>query len=138
MAQTEKPTYQGYGEIAKLVAGEAATKVAKIVCYEGTCTAAAEASTYATPAATKSTKSGFSVTAADTVATSTTSQANDTVEVDHVFTAGEAATITGFGICNNEATPDVLFAECCFNAGIAMETSDTLTVEMKMQFLLGT
>ena len=137
MAQSQKPTTQGYGEIGKMIAGEAATKVAKIIFYEGACSAAAEASTYASPAATKSTKSGFTVGAADTVVTSQTTVANDTVEVDHVATAGESATITGFGICNNETTPDVLYAECCFNAGIAMETNDTLTVEMKMQFKLG-
>jgi len=27
-----------------------------------------------------------------------------------------------------------LYAECCFNAGIAMESSDTLDVQMKIQF----
>ena len=137
MAQSQKPTHQGYAETAKMVAGEAATKCAKVVCYEGTCTAAAEASTYASPAAAKSIKSGFSVASAATVVTMQTTVANDTVQLDHVFTAGEAATITGFGVCNNETTPDVLYAECCFNAGVAMETSDTLTVQMKMQYKLG-
>ncbi|MFA5377311.1 MAG: hypothetical protein WC455_16290 [Dehalococcoidia bacterium] len=137
MSQSQKPTRQGYAETAKLVAGEAATKCAKIVAYEGDCAAASEASTYATPAATKSTKSGFAVGAANTVITVTTSFSNDTVQVDHVFTAGEAATITGFGVCNNEATPDVLFAECCFAAGIPLETAETLAVQMKMMQKLG-
>jgi hypothetical protein len=75
--------------------------------------------------------------AAATVVTSQTTVPNDTVELDHVFTAGEAATITGFGCCNNEATPDVLFSECCFAAGVVFAAADTLTVEMKMQFKLG-
>lgn len=137
MAQSQKPTTQGYGETGKMIAGETATEVAKVVCYEGTCTAASESSTYASPAAAKSTKSGFTVVAADTVVSSQTTVANDTVELDHEFTAGEDATITGFGTCNNESTPDVLYAECCFNAGVALETSDTLTIEMKMQYKLG-
>ncbi len=137
MAQSQKPTHQGYAEIAKLLAGEASTKLAKICCYEGACSAAAEASTYASPAATKSVKSGFSMASADTVVTSTTTVTDDTCETDHVFTAGETGTMTGFGVFNNEATPDVLFAECCFNAGVSMESSDTLTVEMKLQLKLG-
>ena len=134
---SSKPTTQGYGEIGKMIASEAATKVAKECCYEGTCTAASESSTYASPAAAKSVKSGYAMVASDTVVTSTTTVANDTVELDHVFTAGESATITGFGIFNNETTPDVLYAEMCFTSGQVMETSDTLTVEMKLQFKLG-
>jgi len=31
----------------------------------------------------------------------------------------------------------VVFMECCFAAALAMETSDTLTIEAKMQFKLG-
>jgi len=75
--------------------------------------------------------------AADTVVSSQTTVANDTVELDHVFTAGETVTVKGFGIFNNETTPDVLFALCCFAADIPLENTDTLTVEMKMQFKLG-
>lgn len=134
---SQKPTTQGYGEIGKRMAGEASAEVEKICCYEGTCSAASESSTYASPAAAKSTKSGVSMASAATVVSSQTTVANDTVEVDHVFTAGETVTVTGFGIFNNEVTPDVLFAEMCFTAGVAMESSDTLTVELKLQFKLG-
>lgn len=135
MAQSEKPTTQGYGEAGKLLAGEVATEYQSVVCYEGTCTAASEASTYASPAATKSVKSGVSIVDADTVASVQTTVANDTIQVDHQFTAGETVTVTGFGVCNNDN--DVLYAECCFNAGIALENTDKLTVQMKVQLKLG-
>ena len=135
MAQSQSPTTQGYGELGKLVAGEAATEVESVVCYEDACAAASESSTYASPAATKITDSGLSLANADTVQSVQTTVANDTVQLDHQFTASGTKTVTGFGICNND--DDVLYAECCFNAGIAMESSDTLDVQMKMQFKLG-
>jgi hypothetical protein len=75
--------------------------------------------------------------AANSVITSQTTVPNDTVEVDHVFTAGETITVLGFGTFNNLTTPDVLFALCCFASAIPLENTDTLTVEMKMQFKLG-
>jgi len=134
MAQTQSPTKEGYAEIAKLVAGEAANEVEKVCCIKTSCTAD-EDQTYA--GVTKCTESGVAMAAADTVVTSQTTVANDTVEVDHVFTAGESVTVKGFGIFNNIATPDVLFAICCFAADIPLENTDTLTVEMKMQFKLG-
>ena len=134
MAQTQSPTTQGYAEIAKLVAGEAANEVEKVCCIKTACTAN-EAQTYA--GVTKCTESGVSMVPAATVVTSQTTVANDTVEVDHVFTAGVTVTVLGFGIFNNLVTPDVLFAICCFAAAIPLENTDTLTVEMKMQFKLG-
>ena len=134
MAQTESGTTQGYAEIAKLVAGEAATKAAKVCCLKTACTADAT-QTYA--GVTKCTESGVSMVAATTVVTSQTTVANDTVEMDHVFTAGEPVTVLGFGLFNNEATPDVLFMLCCFAAAIPLENTDTLTIEGKMQIKLG-
>ena len=132
MAQTQSPTTEGYAEIAKLVAGEGATEVESIVCIKTDCTADAS-QTYA--GITKCDESGVALAAADTVVTSTTTATDDTVEVDHVFTAGESVTVKGFGICNND--DDVLFALCCFNADIPLENGDTLTVEMKMQIKVG-
>jgi len=134
MAQTQSPTTEGYAEIAKLVAGAAASEVEKVCCLKTGCTADA-AQTYA--GVTKCTESGVSMAVADTVVVSTTTATDDTVEVDHVFTAGEAVTVKGFGIFNNEATPDVLFALCCFAADIPLENTDTLTVEMKMKIMVG-
>lgn len=134
-AQTQKPTQLGYGEIGRLMAEEAATGVQSIVGLTGACTAA-EASTFANPGgATKLAANGFTLVDADTVASSTTTVTDDTTELDHVFTATGAQSVTGFAIENND--DDVVFAECCFNAALAMETNDTLTCEMKLQFKLG-
>ena len=135
MAQTQKPTQLGYGELGRLVAEEAATGVESVIGLTGACTAS-EASTFANPGgATKLAANGFALVNADTVASSTTTVTDDTTELDHVFTATGAQSVTGFAILNND--DDVVFAECCFDSAIAMETDDTLTVEMKMQFKLG-
>ena len=141
MAQTQKPTALGYAEIATLVSAvttamaAGASGVQSVVGLTGACTAA-EASTFLNPGgATKLAANGFALVDADSVVVSTTTVTNDTVELDHVFTASGAQSVSGFAIENDD--DDVVFAECCFNAAIAMETSDTLTVEMKMQFKLG-
>ena len=135
MAQTQKPTNLGYGELGRFVAGEAATCVKSIVGLTGACTAA-EASTFANPGgATKLAANGFSLVNADTVASVQTTVTDDTVQVDHVFTASGAQSVTGFAIENDD--DDVVFMECCFAAALAMEISDTLTIEAKMQFKLG-
>ena len=135
MAQTQKPTNLGYGELGKLVAEEAATGVQSIVGLTGACTAA-EASTFANPGgATKLAANGFTLVDADTVVSSQTTVANDTVELDHVFTATGAQSVSGFAVENND--DDVVFMECCFATALAMETNDTLTIEAKMQFKLG-
>lgn len=135
MAQTQKPTNLGYGELGRLVAEEAATGVQSVVGLTGACTAA-EASTFANPGgATKLAANGFTLVDADTVVSSTTTVTDDTVELDEVFTCTGAQSVTGFAIENND--DDVVFAECCFDAALACETNDTLTVEMKMQFKLG-
>ena len=135
MAQSQKPTNLGYGEIGKLVAEEAATGMQSIVGLTGACTAA-EASTFANPGgATKLAANGFTLVDADTVVSSQTTVAADTCELDHVFTASASQSVTGFAVENND--DDVVLAECCFNAALAMENSDTLTCEMKLQFKLG-
>ena len=138
MAQTQKPTKLGYGEIGRRMAATGETGgscVKSVVGLTGACTAS-EDSTFANPGgATKLAANGFALTDADTVAVSTTSVTDDTVELDHVFTATGAQSVSGFAIENDD--DDVVFAECCFDAALAMETNDTLTVEMKQQFKLG-
>jgi hypothetical protein len=138
MAQTQKPTKLGYAEIAKRMAtaGDGAGSAVKsVVGLTGACTAS-EDSTFANPGgATKLAANGFTLADADTVVTSTTDETDDTVELDHVFTASGAQSVSGFAIENDD--DDVVFAECCFATAVAMETNDTLTVEMKMQFKLG-
>ena len=135
MAQTQKPTILGYGETGKMMAGEAATAFKSIVGLTGACTAA-EASTFANPGgATKLAANGFVLANADTVASANTTVENDTVQVDHVFTASGTQSVSGFAVLNDD--DDVVFAECCFNAALAMETSDTLTCQLKNQYKLG-
>jgi len=135
MAQTQKPTKLGYGELGRLAAGEAATGVKSVVGLTGACTAS-EDSTFLNPGgATKLAANGFALVNADTVVSSQTSVVDDTVELDHVFTASGAQSVSGFAIENDD--DDVVYAECYFASALAMETSDTLTVEMKMQFKLG-
>jgi len=135
MAQTQKPTALGYAEIAKLVAGEDATCVKSIVGLTGACTAA-EASTCLNPGgATKLAANGFTLADADSVKTSTTTNANDTVELDHVFTATGEQSVSGFAVLNND--DDVVIAECCFADAITFQNTDTCTCEMKIQFKLG-
>ena len=136
MAQTEKPTQLGYGEFGRLGAGEAATCVKSIVGLTGACTAA-EASTFLNPGgATKLAANGFTLVNATTVAATDTSVTDDTIQVNHVFTCATAAqSVSGFAIENDD--DDVVYMECCFNAAIACEVADTITVVAKMQFKLG-
>lgn len=135
MAQTQKPTKLGYAEIAKLVAGEAATCMKSIVGLTGACTAS-EDSTFANPGgATKLAANGFTLVNADTVVTSTTSVTDDTVELDHVFTATGSQSVSGFAVENDD--DDVVLGECCFASALACESSDTITCEFKMQIKLG-
>lgn len=136
MAQTEKPTQLGYGELGRFVAGELATCVKSIVGLTGACTAA-EASTFLNPGgATKLAANGFTLVNAATVAATDTSVTDDTVQVNHVFTCATAAqSVSGFAIENDD--DDVVYMECCFNAAISAEIGDTITIVAKMQFKLG-
>ena len=112
-----------------------ASGMKSVVGLTGACTAA-EASTFANPGgATKLAANGFTLVNADTVVNSTTTVTDDTVELDHVFTASGTQSVSGFAVENDD--DDVVLAECCFNAAVATETGDTLTVEMKLQFKLG-
>jgi len=130
MAQTESLTKEGYGELGKLEAGEAASGFKSVVCIKTSCTAD-EDQTYA--GITKATESGFTIVDADTVASVQTTNPNDTVQVDHVFTAGADLACLGFACCNDE--DDVAFLVCCFAAvlNLATATSDTLTIQAKVQ-----
>lgn len=135
MAQTQKPTKLGYGELGKLQAIEAASGVKSIVGLTGACVAS-EDSTFLNPGgATKLAANGFKLVDADTVKSSKTAVDNDTVELDHVFTATGAQSVSGFAIENDD--DDVVYMECCFDSAIPMETNDTLTCEGKQQHKLG-
>jgi hypothetical protein len=95
------------------------------------CTAAV-ASTFIDPAdtATHHTDGGLAIQACDTVQTHQTNTAGDTIEVDHVFTATETRNLAGFHLCNDDG--DVTFMECCYNAVLAMENTDTNTINAKI------
>ena len=130
MAQTQTITNEGITELVKCISGGTATGFKSICCLtDATPCTAAVTSTYATPADPKVTDSGLSLVDADSVTQSTTSTTGDTVEVDHVFTATGSKNVSGVIFCNDD--DDVLLMECCFNAVIAMESTNTLTVEGK-------
>jgi hypothetical protein len=132
MVQTQSPTNEGYGEFGKLASGEAATAVKSIVCLKTTCTAD-ESQTAA--GVTKATESGLTLVNADTVKSVKTTVDNDTVQLDHVFTAGEAATIKGFAVLNDD--DDVAYGVCCFAADVPLDSGDKTTAQMKIQFKKG-
>jgi hypothetical protein len=132
MGQTQSPTSEGYGELGKFLAGEAATKMKSVCCVKTACTADEDQTA---AGITKATESGFTIADAKTVASAKTTVTADTVQLDHVFTAGEAATIKGFGWFNDD--DDVLYGICCFAADLTFATSDTLTVQAKNQFKKG-
>lgn len=132
MAQTESPTTQGYGEIGKMMSGEAATAFAQVVGIANTCTAN-EAQTYA--GIDKIAANGFQIVNATTVASYQTTVANDTTQVHHVFTATGTQIVKGFMVANQDG--DVAFGLCCFASDVNAETNDTLTVDLKSQFKLG-
>ena len=130
MAQTQTVTDTGIAELILLWREEAATGMESIVALEMAtpCTAAA-ASTYADPAdtAVHHTDSGLDIAAIDTVGGATMNTAGDTITFDHVFTATASKNVAGIHVCNND--DDVAFIECCFNAVLAMENTDTLTID---------
>jgi len=128
MAQTQSSTNEGYAELGKLVAGETATAVKSVVLIETSCTADAT-QTYS--GITKCTKSGLAI-ANGTVTSETTTQTDDTVQIVKTHTAGEAATIKGAGMCNDDDTD--LYMIVCYNADVSLETNDTLQNTLKMQF----
>jgi len=133
MAQTQTVTNEGITELVKCCSGGTATGVKSVCCLtDSTPCTAAITSTYASPADTKCTDSGFELADADTVTQSTTNTTGDTIEVDHVFTASGSKNVTGVIICNDD--DDVNVMETCFNAVLPMESSDTITYEGKIVF----
>jgi len=133
MAQTQKILDTGIAEWVVLMSdatSPAATAMTKIVALNmATACAAVEASTFADPAdtATHHTDSGLKIAAIDTVAQAKTSHTGDTINFDHVFTASATKNVAGIHTCNEDG--DVSFVECCFNAVLAMENTDTLTID---------
>ena len=61
------------------------------------------------------------------VAGDTVNTAGDTILFDHVFTATATKNVAGIHVCNND--DNVAFIECCFNAVLAVENTDTITID---------
>lgn len=133
MAQTQTVTDEGIKEWVVLMSDAstpAATAMNKIVALtdSSTCTAAV-GSTFADPAGTAAhaTDSGLSIATMDTMGQDTTNTDGDTLTFDHVFTATGTKNVCGVHACNDDG--DVADVECCFNAVLAMESDDTLTID---------
>jgi len=130
MAQTQTVTDTGIAELILLWREELASGMESIVGLEmATPCTAAVASTFADPAdtATHHVGSGLELAPIDTVAGDTTNTAGDTILFDHVLTATATKNLAGIHVCNND--DDVTFIECCFNAVLAMENTDTCTID---------
>ena len=130
MSQTQVVIDSGIAELILLWREEAATGMESIVCLNmATPCTAAVGSTFADPAdtATHHTDSGLLLAAIDTVGGDTTNTAGDTITFDHVFTATGSKNVAGIHVCNDD--DDVAFIECCFNAVIAVENTDTITID---------
>lgn len=132
MAQTEEVLDTGITEWVILMSDTtpAATAMTKIAGLEmATVCTAAKGSTFGDPADTAviHDADGFDIAAIDTVAQAQTNTAGDTITFDHVFTASGTVNVAGFHTCNDDG--DLSFIECCFNAVLAVESSDTITID---------
>jgi len=136
MPQTQVVTDTGIKEWVTLMCDTtpAASALYKIVALSmATPCTAAVASTFLDPAdtAVHHTEGGLDIANIDTVAQNTASTAGDSIDFDHVFTATATKNVAGIHACNYDG--DVTFVECCFNAVLAMESSDTLTIDGRVQ-----
>ena len=120
MAQTQEVPLEGLYEAARRLSGTASTEIESMCCIKTTCTADKDQTA---AGITKCTESGLTIANCDSV-----SEASAVVTAYHTFTAGEAATVKGFGAFNND--DDALMGICCFNADVVMEKDDTLKCTM--------
>jgi hypothetical protein len=128
MAQTQTVTNEGITELVKLWHGTTASKLMGICgITDSTACTAAVGSTYATPADSKCTENGLEQADIDTIAIATSNTTGDSIDFDHVFTATGTENVSGIIVSNDD--DDVAYIECCFNAVVAMENTDTLTID---------
>jgi len=130
MSQTQTVVDQGIAELILLWREEAATGMESIVGLDkATVVTAAVGSTFAAPGSSSAhhTDSGLELAAIDTVGGATVNTAGDTITFDHVFTATATKNLAGIHVCNND--DDVTFIECGFNAVLAVENTDTCTID---------
>ena len=130
MAQSQTWLDTGIAELILLLREELSTGMESIVALEkATVCTAVVASTFASPADTSPhhTTSGLAIQAIDTVGGIQVNTSGDTITFDHVFTATATKNVNGIHVCNND--DDVSFIECCFNAVLAVENTDTITID---------
>lgn len=130
MAQSQVVTDTGIAELVKLWHGTTASKLTSICCMTDSSTCAAtNTDSYSTPADPLATDSGLSIVdmTAASVVLATSNTAGDSIDFDHVFTASGTKNVSGIVVCNDD--DDVAYVSCCFNAVIAMENTDTLTID---------
>lgn len=128
MAQVESPTNKHYNKVAALMAALslwiALDKGSMASCDEATNAPVTEA-----------TESGLARASA-TVSQETTSVTGDTMKATKTFTAGEAATITGFHVMSASESGDD-YGWCAFNASQALEANDQLVCTENFQYKKG-
>ena len=130
MAQSQVVTNEGIEELVKRWHGTTATKLTSICCMtdSGACTAAVTDSN-TTPADDLCTTNGLSIVdiTAASVVLATLSTDGDAIDFDHIFTASASKNVSGIVVKNDDNA--VVFVSCCFNAVLAMEENDTLTID---------
>ena len=128
MAQTQKPTQKYYVKMAALI--EAVNH------WIGLDTGSMAAFDETTNALASECGVSGLARAAATMSLQLTNIANDTSRASKVFTAGGAATITGFGVFSAVSSGD-MWGWCSFAASQALQTSDQLTCTMDFCFEIG-
>jgi hypothetical protein len=121
MAQTQVVTTEGMGALIDLWVAD----MTKIVCLNmATPCTAVIGSTFADPCdtAVHHTDSGLEIAAIDTVAAD-----GAVITFDHVFTATDTKNVAGIHTCNDAG--DATYVEGCFAAVIAVENTDTITID---------
>jgi hypothetical protein len=132
MAQEQTVNNQGIGEIVLWLTGGTSTTPESISAIKTACSAAT-ASGYSDY--TQCTEAGLTLATIGTISASSDSFSNDTVHIEHPFTAGTDATVKGHMIANDD--DDALYSVCCYAGDITVESGDTITVTHKIRLKNG-
>lgn len=128
MAQEQVVNNEGIGEVVLWLTGGSSSTPESISCIKTACSAAT-ASGYSNY--TQSAASGLTLATIATISASSDSFSNDTVHVEHPFTAGATETVKGHMIANDD--DDALYSVCCYAGDISVESGDTITVTHKIR-----
>lgn len=132
MAQEQVMSNEGICETVLWLTGGTSSAITKISCIKTACSAATASgdANY-----TKSAAAGLTEASIATISVSSDSFANDTVHVEHPFTAGAAETVKGHQLTNDDS--DQCFSPCCYAGDITVESGDTITVTHKIRLKNG-